>query len=77
LILYNERVKDVLFERGGIVLIHCVTMTEELYMFTICVDHKLGGSIGSALPTPLGTVLAVQGSLSIRSRVIIPSSSKR
>jgi hypothetical protein len=28
-ISYNERVKDALFERGGIILIHCVTTTKE------------------------------------------------
>jgi hypothetical protein len=39
-ISYNERVKDVLPEKGGIVLVHCVTTTEEPYMFTICVEYK-------------------------------------
>jgi hypothetical protein len=40
-ISYNECVKDVLSERGGIILIHCVTTTEELYMFTIYVDYNI------------------------------------
>ena len=40
-ISYNERVKDVLSERGGIILIHYVTTTEELYMFTIYVDYNI------------------------------------
>jgi hypothetical protein len=39
-ISYNEHVKDVLPEKGGIVLIHCVTTTEEPYMFTIYVEYK-------------------------------------
>jgi hypothetical protein len=39
-ISYNERAKDVLFERPGTVLIHCVTTTEEPYMFTICVEYS-------------------------------------
>jgi hypothetical protein len=38
-ISYNERAKDVLFERPGTMLIHCVTTTEEPYMFTICVEY--------------------------------------
>jgi hypothetical protein len=39
-ISYNERVKDVLPENGGIILVHYVTTTEEPYMFTICVEYK-------------------------------------
>jgi hypothetical protein len=39
-ISYNERAKDVLFERPGTVLIHCVTTIEEPYMFTICVEYS-------------------------------------
>jgi hypothetical protein len=39
-ISYNESVKDVLPEGGKIVLIHCVTTTEDQYMFTICVDYS-------------------------------------
>jgi hypothetical protein len=39
-ISYNERVKDVLPEKRGLVLVHCVTTTEEPYMFTICVEYK-------------------------------------
>ena len=39
-ISYNDRVKDVLFERPGIVLIHCVTTNEEPYMYTICVEYS-------------------------------------
>jgi hypothetical protein len=39
-ISYNESVKDVLPEGGKIVLIHCVTTTEDQYMFTICVDYN-------------------------------------
>ena len=37
---YNEQVKDVLFESGGIVFIHCMTTTEDQYMFTICLDYN-------------------------------------
>jgi hypothetical protein len=37
---YNECVKDVFFERGGIILIHCMTTTEDPYMFTICLDYN-------------------------------------
>jgi hypothetical protein len=40
-ISYNEHVKDILFERRGIIFIHCVTMTKEPYMFTICVDYNI------------------------------------
>jgi hypothetical protein len=40
LISYNERVKDVLPEKRGIVLVHYVTTMEEPYMFTICVEYK-------------------------------------
>jgi hypothetical protein len=36
-----------------------------------------GGSIGSTLPTPFRIVSAAQGAPSTRSRVIVPSSSKR
>jgi hypothetical protein len=39
-ISYNKRVKDILPEKGGIVLVHCVTTTEEPYIFTICVEYK-------------------------------------
>jgi hypothetical protein len=39
-ISYNKRAKDVLFERPGTVLIHCVMTTEEPYMFTICVEYS-------------------------------------
>jgi hypothetical protein len=39
-ISYNKRAKDVLFERAGTVLIHCVTTTKEPYMFTICVEYS-------------------------------------
>jgi hypothetical protein len=41
LILYNECVKDVIFERGGTLLIHCVTTTDDPYIFTICVDYSI------------------------------------
>jgi hypothetical protein len=40
-ILYNERVKDILFEKGGTILIHCVTTIDDPYMFTICVDYSI------------------------------------
>jgi hypothetical protein len=36
-----------------------------------------GRSIGSALPNPTGGLLVTQGPLSIRSRVVVPSSSKQ
>ena len=39
-ISYNEHVKDVLFERLGTMLVHCMTTTEEPYMFIICVDYS-------------------------------------
>jgi hypothetical protein len=39
-ISYNESVKDIFFERGSIILIHCVTTTEDPYMFTICKDYN-------------------------------------
>jgi hypothetical protein len=41
MISYNERVKDVLFERRGIILIHCVTTIGEPYMFTIYLDYNI------------------------------------
>ena len=41
LISYNEHVKDVVFEKRGIVFIHCMTMTNNLYIFTICVDYSI------------------------------------
>ena len=37
----NEYVKDVLFEKGGTILIHCMTIIDDLYMFTICVDYSI------------------------------------
>jgi hypothetical protein len=159
-ISYNEGVKDILPEKGGIVLVHCVTTTEESYMFTFCVEYKFslfdlsvflrslenseyealmkeieaqvdnkewlnkerhpfeframaskvrqllvsldvmtasnkhmswqmraieltgnvtsqGGSIGFALPTPPSVVSSGQGPSTTRSRVILPSNSKR
>ena len=39
-ISYNKSVKDVFFEHGGIILIHCVTNIEDLYIFTICLDYN-------------------------------------
>ena len=39
-ILHDEQIKDVLFEKPDIVLVHCVTIDEEPYMFTICIEHS-------------------------------------
>ena len=39
-ISYDERIKDVLFERPGIVHVHCVTINEEPYMFTIYIEYN-------------------------------------
>jgi hypothetical protein len=39
-ILYNEHVKDVLFEKGGTLLIHCKITGDEPRMFTVCVELK-------------------------------------
>ena len=39
-ISYNERIKDILFESGGIVLMHCVTTIEDQYIITICMDYS-------------------------------------
>ena len=39
-ILYDERVKDVLFEGPGTMLVYYVTTDEELYMFTIYVEYS-------------------------------------
>jgi hypothetical protein len=59
-ISYNERVKDVLPEKGGIVLVHCVTTTDEPYMFTICVEYKFS-------PFDLSVFLRSLGKLRLRS----------
>ena len=37
---YTERVKDVLFERLGTVLVHYMRTDEEPYMFTIYVEYR-------------------------------------
>ena len=39
-ILYDERIKDVLYKRLGTVLIHCITIDEDPYMFTICIEYS-------------------------------------
>jgi hypothetical protein len=41
LISHVELVKEVLFENGGIVLIHCEMRAEESYMFTLCMEYKI------------------------------------
>lgn len=38
-ISYEEKVKDVLPNSEGILLVHCETMVEEAYMFTICLEY--------------------------------------
>jgi hypothetical protein len=38
-ISYEEHVKDVLFEKGGILYIHCKTMEAKPYMFTLCMEY--------------------------------------
>jgi hypothetical protein len=35
--LHEKKVKDVLFESGGILHICCETIKAEEYMFTICI----------------------------------------
>ena len=39
-ISHEEMIKDVLFEKPDTVLMHCVTIAEEPYMFTICIDYS-------------------------------------
>ena len=39
-ISYNERIQDILFERPGTVLVHCMTIDEEPYMFTIYIEYN-------------------------------------
>jgi hypothetical protein len=39
-ISYNEHAKDVFFERPWTVLVHCMTTTDEPYMFTIYMDYN-------------------------------------
>ena len=39
-ISHDERIKDVLYERPGTVLIHCVMIAEDPYMFTICIEYN-------------------------------------
>ena len=39
-ILLNKHIKDVFFERPDIVLVYCVTIDEEPYMFTICIEYS-------------------------------------
>jgi hypothetical protein len=36
----EEQIKDVLHEKPDTVLVHCVTIAEEPYMFTICIDYS-------------------------------------
>jgi hypothetical protein len=38
-ISYEEKVKDVLSNNRGILLVHCETTGEEAYMFTICLEY--------------------------------------
>ena len=37
---HNKHIKDVFFERPDIVLVHCMTIDEEPYMFTICIEYS-------------------------------------
>ena len=39
-ISHNKRIKDIFFERLGIVLVHYMTTYEKAYMFTICVEYS-------------------------------------
>jgi hypothetical protein len=39
LILLEEKLKDALFDNGGILLIHCKTTGPKEYMFTICFEY--------------------------------------
>ena len=39
-ISHEERIKDVLHEKPETVLVHCVTIGEDPYIFTICIDYK-------------------------------------
>ena len=39
-ISHDEHIKDVLFEKPDIVLLHCVTIDEDPYMFTICIEYS-------------------------------------
>ena len=38
-ILHKDKVKDVLYGSSGINNIHCKTIEEDPYMFTICVEY--------------------------------------
>ena len=39
-ILHDERIKDVLFEKPDTELVHCMTIDEDPYMFTICIEYS-------------------------------------
>ena len=39
-ILHNKHIKDVFFEHLDTVLVHCMTIDEEPYMFTICIEYS-------------------------------------
>ena len=39
-ISHEEQIKDVLHEKLETVLVHCVTIGEDPYMFTICIDYR-------------------------------------
>ena len=39
-ISHDELIKDVLYERPRIVLVHCMTINEDPYMFTICIEYS-------------------------------------
>ena len=39
-ISHDECIKDVFFEKLDSVLVHCVTINEDLYMFTICIEYN-------------------------------------
>ena len=36
----DKQIKDVLFEKPDTVLVHCVMIDEEPYMFTICIEYS-------------------------------------
>jgi hypothetical protein len=40
-ISFENRVKDVPFEKDGIVFVHCVTTRDKPYMFTISLEYNI------------------------------------
>ena len=39
-ISHDERIKDVFFEKPDTMLVHCVIIDEDPYMFTICIEYS-------------------------------------